>query len=135
MNVSRYTEVFDLSRSVIRDIVVPIVSRMMVEERYLSPYQRYDVRDEQLEEFLEEELRRRFGVMGANGCQHLREQLEEAKKNDPHAFEFTLRQLLKKYVKLALKIRCAKKLKEIREGPPDRFQELRRKRKLLDYYR
>ena len=123
-----------MSRSAIRAVVIPVVTKIMVEERHLNPHLRYDVRDEHLEEFLEEELRRRFGVIGSNGCQHLRQQLEQAKKNDPYAFEFTVKQLLKKYVNLAVKIRRAKKLKKIREGPPDRFKELREKRKLLDYY-
>ena len=116
-----------MSRSVIRDIVVPIVSKIMVEDGYFSPHRRLEVRDEHLEEFLEEAMRRRFGVIGSNGCQHLREQLEEAKKNDPYSFEFLIRRLLEKYVKLSAKIRCAKELEDLEEGPPDRFSELRKK--------
>lgn len=124
-----------LSRMVIRDIVIPIVEKILQQERYHTAYRHPVVRDPNLEEFLEEELRRRFGVIGASECQHLREQLEQAKKNDPYAFEFLIGILLNKYVKLAAKIRHAKKLKELEEGPPDRFSELRRKYKLLGYYR
>lgn len=116
-----------MSRSVIRDIVIPLVSKMMVEDGYFSGYRRFDIRDEHLEEYLEEEMRRRFGVIGSNGCQHLREQLEEAKKNDPYSFEFLVRKLVEKYVKLATKIRYAKELEDLEKGPPDRFSELRKK--------
>lgn len=116
-----------MSRIVIRNIVVPIVSRIMVEDGYLSGYRRFDIRDEHLEEYLEEAMRRRFGVIGSNGCQHLREQLEEAKKNDPYAFEFLVRQLVQKYVKLTTKIRYGKELEDLEKGPPDRFSELRKR--------
>jgi len=124
-----------LSRGVIQDIVIPIVSRIVREERYLHPLERFDIRDERLEEFLEEELRRRFGVIGANGCQHLREQLEEARKNDPYSFDFLVKELLKKYVKLATQIRSAERIKKTQEGPPDRFSELRKRYRLLNQHR
>ena len=117
-----------MSRRVIQDIVIPIVEKIMQQERYYGAYRRPVIRDSNLEEFLEEELRRYFGVIGASECQHLREQLEQAKKNDPYAFEFLIGQLLEKYVKLATKIRYAKKLRKLEEGPPDRFLELRKKR-------
>jgi hypothetical protein len=116
-----------MSRTVIHDVVVPIVSRIMAEEGYFGSYRPVDIRDENLEEFLEEEMRRYFGVIGANGCQHLKEQLEEAKKNDPYAFEFLLRQLLKKYLKLQVKLRKVKLKENALQGPPDRFEEQRRR--------
>lgn len=116
-----------MSRTVIHDIVLPIVSRIMAEEGYLSSYRPVEIRDENLEEFLEEEMRRYFGVIGANGCQHLKEQLEEAKKNDPYAFEYLLRQLVKKYVKFAVKVRKAKTRESEIQGPPDRFSEQRKR--------
>lgn len=124
-----------MSRLVIRDIVVPIVEKILQQERYYASHRHPIIRDANFEEFLEEEMRRHFGVIGASECQHLREQLEQAKKNDPYAFEFLIGELLKKYVKLAAKIRHAKKLQELGEGPPDRFSELRRKYELLGYYR
>lgn len=113
-----------MSRQVIQDIVIPIVSRIMREQGYFIG--QVDIRDDRLEEFLEEEMRRRFAVIGANECQHLKEQLEEALKNDPYAFEFVTKQLLEKYVRLATKLRQAKRTEKL-EGPPDRFSELRRK--------
>lgn len=116
-----------MSRTVIHDIVLPIVSRIMAEEGYFGPYRLVDIRDENLEEFLEEEMRRYFGVIGADGCQHLKEQLEEAKKNDPYAFEYLLRQMLKKYLKLSVKLRKAVKGETLPQGPPDRFAEQRRR--------
>ena len=116
-----------MSRRVIRDIVIPIVEKIMSQQRFSTGFRHTIIRDPNLEEFLEEEIRRYFGVIGANECQHLREQLEEAKKNDPYSFEYLLRQLLNKYVKLATKIRHAEKLKKLEEGPPDRFSELRRR--------
>ena len=123
-----------MSRRVIRDIVIPIVEKIMWQQRLYTGYRRPIVQDPNLEEFLEEEMRRRFGVIGANACQHLREKLEEAKKNDPYAFEFLISQLLEKYVKLATKIRSAKKLKKLEKGPPDRFLELRRKYNPYSHY-
>lgn len=124
-----------MSRQIINDVVIPIVSKVMVEDRYVSPHGMPDIRDPNLEEFLEEELRRLFGVIGANGCQHLKNQLEQAKKNDPFEFEQVIRQLLKKYVKLQVKMRRAKEMKELEKSPPDRFSEQRRRYPLLGYYR
>jgi len=121
-----------MSREIIRDIVLPIVAKIMTQDGYVSPYRPLDIRDEQLEEFLEEEMRRYFGLVGGNGCQHLKTQLEEAKKNDPYAFEYLLRQLLKKYVKLRIKMKRTKKLQE---GPPDRFLQQLKKYDLLGYSR
>jgi hypothetical protein len=115
--------------------VIPIIEKIIQQEGYYASYGSPIIQDQNLEEFLEEELRRRFGVIGANECQHLKEQLEQAKENDPYAFEFLIRELLNKYVKLIAKIRHAKKLKELEDGPPDRFSELRKKYKLLGYYR
>lgn len=120
-----------MSNQVIQDIVIPIVSRMMLEEGDFGPYGRPMVRDEQLEQFLEEEMRRMFGVIGADGCQHLREQLEQARKYDPYSFEYALRQLLRKYVKIQVKLRQQKKKQVILEGPPDRFEAQRRAYQML----
>jgi hypothetical protein len=120
-----------MSRIVIRDIVIPIVAKILHEDGYFTPYRSFDVADEQLELFLEEEMRRHFGVIGANECQHMREQLEEAKKNDPYAFEFLLRQLVAKYVKMQVKVRQLKKKQPGLQGPPDRFAEQRSKYNLL----
>lgn len=120
-----------MSNGVIRDIVIPIVTRIMHEDGYFTTHGVHTVRDEQLEQFLEEEMRRMFGVIGANECQHLKEQLEEAKRNDPYAFEYVLRQLLRNYVKLQLKARQLKKGQTDLEGPPDRFAEQRRRYNLL----
>ena len=120
-----------MSGQVIHDVVIPIVSRIMVTDGFASSLGISDIRDPRLEEFLEEELRRLFGVIGANGCQHLKEQLEQAKKNDPYSFEMLIRQLLNKYVKLEVKARQTEKAKEFEHGPPDRFSELRKKYLLL----
>ena len=106
-----------MSRTVIRDIVIPIVEKIMWERRQHGRFGAPMVRDPNLEEFLEEEMRRAFGVMGANDCQHLREQLEEAKRNDPYALEQLIKRLLDLYVKLAVKIRQSKKLKKTKEKP------------------
>jgi hypothetical protein len=102
---------------------MPIVSKIMVEDGYLNSHRWFEIRDENLEEFLEEEMRKYFGVIGSNGCQHLKEQLEEAKKNDPFAFEYLLKQLLKKYAKLSINLRKFKKRENENQGPPDRFLE------------
>lgn len=116
-----------MSRMVIHDIVIPIVERIMQQHRLYGRLHRPIIHDPNLEEFLEEEMRRRFGVIGANDCQHLKEQLEEAKKNDPYAFKYLVERLLKKYVKLSTEIRRAERSKRILEGPPDRFSKLRKK--------
>lgn len=112
-----------MSRLVIRDVVLPIVQKIMWESR---PYHniRYPIiQDHNLEEFLEEELRRYFGVIGANGCQHLKTQLEEAKRNDPYAFKQLLRRLLTTYIKLSVKLRTAKKLQEHKKKHADNLKK------------
>ena len=119
-----------MSRTVIHDIVIPIVQRIMDREGIGGPRSTV-IQDPILEEFLEEAMRMHFGVIGANDCQHLREQLEEAIKNDPYAFKFLVNRLLEKYVKLAAKIRQAKKTRIVEQGPPDRFSEQRRTYNLL----
>ena len=118
-----------MSRTVIRDIVIPIVERIMWSSRY--PRRRYGtptVRDPHLEEFLEEMMRRHFGVIGANDCQHLKEQLEEAVRNDPYAFEHLIKKLLERYVKLATKLRSAKKLKKTKKTNAKNHQNRTRKK-------
>ena len=115
-----------VSRSVIHDIVIPVVSKILSEQGYIAPYERSIIRDVHLEEFFEEEMRRHFGVIGSNGCQHLREQLEEGKKNDPYAFEHLVRRLLNKYIKLAAQVKYSKKFRQPEKGPPDRFSGLRK---------
>ena len=122
-----------MSRQIIHDVVIPIIIGIMGDDGYFNPLG-LDIRDQQLEKFLEEELRRRFGVIGANDCQHLKEQLEQAKKNDPFEFNETLRLLLKKYVKLQARLRRAEKMKELEKSPPDRFMPQRKKHPLLDPY-
>ena len=122
-----------MSRQIIHDVVIPIISVIMGDDGYFNPIG-VDIRDQQLEEFLEEELRRRFGVIGADDCQHLKEQLEQAKKNDPFEFNETLRLLLEKYVKLQARLRRAEKMKELEKGPPDRFMLQRKKHPLPDPY-
>jgi hypothetical protein len=115
-----------MSRTVIHDIVIPVVQRIM-EQGGIDGLRFAVIQDPVLEEFLEEAMRMHFGVIGANECQHLREQLEEALKNDPYAFEFLVKKLLEKYVKLATIIRVAMGIKTIEQGPPDRFSEIRRR--------
>jgi len=122
-----------VSGQVIHDVVIPIMSRIMTDGGYVSPLGMLDIRDPRLEEYLEEQLRRRFGVIGADGCQHLKEQLEQAKKNDPYEFRQLLKQLLEKYVNLEIKMRHAEEEKKLENGPPDRFREQRKKYPLLDY--
>lgn len=118
-----------MSRTVIRDIVIPVVQKIMAQEGIGNS--RFTViQDSTLEEFLEEMMRMYFGVIGANDCQNLREQLEEAIRNDPYAFEFLIKRLLEKYVKLSIKLRFARK-DAVDPGPPDRFSEQRKKYRLL----
>ncbi len=64
-----------MSRQIIQDVVIPIMTRIIADGGYISIHGMLDVRDARLEEYLEEQLRRRFGVIGADGCQHLKEQL------------------------------------------------------------
>jgi hypothetical protein len=130
-----------LSRAVIRDIVIPIVERTMWHNSSYARRRATLIQDPNLEMFMEEEMRRYFGVIGANECQHLREQLEEAYKNDPYAFEQLVKHLLRKFVKLSIKVRSAKKSREsrelgrLREGPPDRFSEMDKRSNLPECYR
>jgi hypothetical protein len=112
-----------LSRTVIHDVVIPVVQRILWENRYHRGFGAPMVHDIRLEEFLEEEMRRHFGVMGADGCQHLREQLEEARKNDPYSFEQLVRRLLDQYVRLAAKIRGAKKIKKTQKESSDQTKK------------
>ena len=112
-----------MSRTVIHDIVIPIVSRIMGQQGHFGFGSHFAIEDENLETFLEEEMRKHFGVIGSNGCQHLKEQLEEAKKNDPGSFEYLIERLLDKYIKLTAKLRTTQKTKQTYTGPPDRFLE------------
>jgi hypothetical protein len=105
----------------------------MTDSGYFSPYGMLDIRDPRLEEYLEEQLRRRFGVIGADGCQHLKEQLEQAKKNDPYELDQLLKRLLEEYVKFEVKLRLLENQKRLEKGPPDRFMEQRKKYPPLDY--
>nr|MDO8134474.1 hypothetical protein [Candidatus Njordarchaeum guaymaensis] len=120
-----------MSRTVITDIVIPVVSKILADAGFPGLYGQVEVRDENLEEYLEEEMRRLFGVIGADRCQHLKEQLEEAKKNDPFAFEHLLKQLLTKYVKMQIMLRQARDKKDESVDPPDRFAEQRRRYNML----
>jgi hypothetical protein len=119
-----------MSRTIIHDVVIPIVQKIMAQEGIGGPWSTV-VQDPNLEEFLEEAMRMYFGVIGANDCQHLREQLEQAMKNDPYAFEFLVKRLLEKYTKLAVRIRSVQKTSTVEQGPPDRFSEQRRNYRLL----
>ncbi len=123
-----------MSRIVIRDIVMPIVEKIVMEQMRHAGYGHPIVQDASLEDFLEEEMRRHFGVIGANECQHLRDQLEEARKNDPYAFEFLLRRLVGQYVKLAARIRVTKERERLEKEPPDRFLEQLKRYYLLQQY-
>lgn len=120
-----------MSRVVIRDIVLPIVEKIMREQGYSPRYGHVPVEDARFDEYLEKEMRRYFGVIGANECQHLREQLEEAKRNDPYAFEFLIKQLLGEYAKQAIKERTAEM--KLKAGPPDRFLQQRRNYPVFNY--
>lgn len=103
----------NMSRTVIRDIVIPIVSKAMREQGHFLPYTHFVIEDENLEAFFEEEMRRYFGVIGSNRCQHLKEQLEEAKKNDPDSFEFLIGRLLGKIHKTHNQDTISKESKKI----------------------
>lgn len=123
-----------MSNQVIHDVVISIVSRIMIDGGYASSRGMLDIRDARLEEYLEEQLRRRFGVIGTNGCQHMKEQLDQAKKNDPYEFQQLLKRLLEEYVKLEVKLRRAEEEKKLENGPPDRFLEQRKKYPVLEYH-
>ena len=118
-----------MSRIVIHDIVMPIVQRILQQTYSFPGYRHTPIRDLHLEEFLEEELRRHFGVIGANDCQHLREQLSEAQRNDPYNFELLIKRLLNRYVQLQTKLRLAKKLPKPKHGEKKTCEEKQQKKK------
>jgi hypothetical protein len=119
-----------MSRIVIHDIVMPIVQKILQQTYSFPGYTHYaTIRDIHLEEFLEEELRRHFGVIGANDCQHLREQLSEAKRNDPYSFNLLIRRLINRYVQLQTKLRLAKKLPKSRSRKQDTIEEKQQQKK------
>jgi hypothetical protein len=119
-----------MSRIVIHDIVMPIVQKIL-QQTYSFPGHTHftAIRDVHLEEFLEEELRRHFGVIGANDCQHLREQLSEAKRNDPYSFDLLIRRFLNRYVQLQTKLRLAKKLPKSKLRKQDTIKKKPQKKK------
>ena len=118
-----------MSRIVIHDIVMPIVQRILQQTYSFPGYRHTVIRDVHLEGFLEEELRRNFGVIGANDCQHLREQLSEAKRNDPYSFELLIRRLINRYVQLQTKLRLAKKLTKPKPEKKDNPEEKQQQKK------
>ncbi|MEM4534980.1 MAG: hypothetical protein QW764_02930 [Desulfurococcaceae archaeon] len=84
--------------------------------------------DEALEVFFEEELSKVFGICGsAKKCEDLEKAIKEARQRDEEGFRELIRQILKKYINLKKKLLEARILRKVREGPPDRFVELRKR--------
>jgi hypothetical protein len=84
-----------ISRRIIRDIIIPIVERMM--SRDIGDA---DIRDPDLEKYLEDELRAMYGVAGGNNCELLRTVLEDARRRDSARFNETIKKLVQNYVRL-----------------------------------
>ena len=117
-----------MSRKVIRDIVMPIIQKILNAYGVFDSGHHIDLQDESLEGFLEEELQKRFGIIGKEGnCEQLEQLLVEAKKSNPVEFELIIEQLLQKYIKLRLTINKIRNKKK--EGPPDRLKKMREKAK------
>ena len=79
-----------MSRRVIEDLVLPIVTRKLVERGELPRYSRYaTIRDRRLTDFFEEQLVKEFGVIGEVGgrCEALEYILEDLASRNPDYME------------------------------------------------
>ena len=113
-----------MSRKVIEDIVIPIVSRLM-SSYGIYPGETLDVHDKDLEEFLEQQLNEVFKPAGKAGeCKELERIIKEARQRDQTQFDLLIERLVHKYVKLKTALR-----KKKATGPPDRFAEQRKRAK------
>lgn len=124
-----------MSRRIIRNIVIPILQRMLERHRILGGWHGDILGDERLEEWLEKRLSGFFGVQlqeREGHCLELEERISEALRSDPEGFRKLLEKLLADYVSETLRDvdkdeevkRLLERLKE--RGPPDRLREQRR---------
>lgn len=127
---------------IIRDIIPIVIHHLNCQGANLSSEVR--IRDENLVNFLEEELICNFSICGsADQCKELEQAIKEVYERDKEAFYEYIKFLLNKYVNLQLKLRKAEKLsqeitvkqvvemftdgKTKQEGPPDKFGDFRKK--------
>lgn len=129
-----------MSRQVIITDIIPIVQRIL-NKNGANFNSETHIRDENLIEYLHEELSKNFGIRGsASNCKDLEQAILEAKNINPEALEEYVKFLLNKYISLQLKIRKSEKTKItpkqaielLTEGktspvPPDRFSDFRKK--------
>ena len=114
-----------MSRKVIRDIVIPVVSKLMSSYGIYSGYH-LDVHDEILEDYLEQELMIYFNPCGKAGdCEELERLLKEVMQLDETQFDLLIERLMLKYVKL----KSVLKKKAERKQSPDRFDKQRKQAK------
>lgn len=128
-----------MSRQIIITDIVPILVKIMERKGVFLPSEA-TIRDEQLFDFLEQELLSNFSICGsADHCKALEEAIAQANTQDPEAFLEYIKLLLNKYLNIRLTVDQAKKLSENpkqivkiltdgkAEGVPDRFTEFRKR--------
>lgn len=116
-----------MSRKVIRDLIIPIVQKLMRSYGYFSGAHQIVLKDQRLEEYLEEQLSLYYGIIGKYGeCEFLEQLLKEARQINPLEFELLIEQLVNQYITLRLQLE-GKEGKRT-DGPPDRLKTLRHKR-------
>lgn len=131
-----------MSRKIIIQDIIPIVVRLM-NKQGANLNSETHIRDENLIQFLEEQLLKNFAICGqANHCTELEQAIKEALERDQQAFQEYIKFLLNKYISLQLTVRNAQKIEQkltvkqvvemLTDGsgstknPPDRFTEFRK---------
>lgn len=127
-----------MSRRIIRNIVVPVLQRMLEERKILGGgFHRDLLADDDLEAWLEKKLSGYFGLsldlVGGGHCLDLERVLSEAIRSDPEGFKKLLERLLYEYVQQVLEKpedeqdeavkRLLEKLRD--KAPPDRLRKQR----------
>lgn len=98
-----------MSRDMIQNIAIPIISRLIVEGSF-NTCRAFKIKHGSLDEFLRQQMAEHSDVIRTDTCQNLRESTEEARRHDAYASEF------------AAKVRRAKRLLD-ENRPQDRLAE------------
>lgn len=131
-----------MSRTIIIQDIIPIITNLM-NKQGANLSSEVQIRDENLIEFLHNELTTCFSICGsATRCEKLKAAIKEAREHDEIGFIEYIKLLLNKYVQLQLKLRNAQKLEQkltteqivklLTDGkpdksPPDKLTEFRKK--------
>ena len=128
-----------MSRKVIHDLIIPIVTKIMREEKIFDSLHHYDIQDETLEEFLFEKLKQMYSSSGSfNGnCDDLRAKIQETlDQGKGHELKIAVKMLLEEYIQFRMNLgleqltkdqALRKILGKAKKTVPDRMDKVREK--------